>query len=120
MCLWHKRDEEGGLDNLSKLKRKQLFADLEIVNSRSEAIQKQTSRSCWLGVGDMNTKFFHMTTRCRSIQNMIKGYKIQNEWCKDPVLVKNQVKEFFQNRFVESDDVKIRLDNTTFPSLNES
>jgi len=51
---------------------------------------------------------------------VIKGIKIQNEWCEDPVLVKNQLKNSSQKRFVESVDVKIGLDNITFPSLNES
>jgi len=50
-----------------------LFVALEIVNSRLEAIQKQKSSSRWLAAGDMNTKFFQMTTRWRSVQNMINS-----------------------------------------------
>lgn len=112
-----KKDEKGDLDEQSKIKRKYLFVELQKINLRQEAILKQKSRYNWLGSGNM--KIFHTITRWRSMQNMIKGLKVHNEWCEDPEIVKKGVKECFQKRLSENVSKILSLGNVAFPTITE-
>jgi len=48
----------------------------------------------WLSPADLNTKFFHSSIKWRRMQNGISGLRVGDQWCDDPVEVKDRVKEF--------------------------
>jgi len=37
------------------------------------------------------------------------GVEIQGEWCEDPNIVKNEIKDFFRKRMSESDGLDVKL-----------
>ena len=115
-----KKDEDNGLDEEGMSERKHMFAELKRINYRQEVLHKQKSRVKWLEAGDLNTKFFHRMIRWRRMKNMIKGVKIENQWCEEPRKVKENIKNFFEKRFTEKSDIKVRLDNVQFTSINRA
>jgi len=55
----------------------------------------------WLKQGDLNKKFFHSSWR--RARNELHGVFINGRWCEDKDVVKDMVKDFFENRFVRKD-----------------
>ena len=90
----HGKDDEGELSVEEGEERKQLLADLGQVRVKQEAILQQKARMSWLSQGDLNTKFFHSSIKLRRMQNGISGLRVGDQWCDDPVEVKDRVKEF--------------------------
>lgn len=50
---------------------------------------------------------------------MIKGVKIEDKWCEEPRNVKEEIKDYFQNKYKEECNVQIRLHKVSFPCINQ-
>lgn len=67
---------EPSLENLNKEKILQTQLDEELL--RQDLLLRQKSRELWVREGDMNTKFFHLSTVIRRRKNQIFAIKNQN------------------------------------------
>ena len=83
-----------------------------------EALLRQKSRSRWLKEGDCNTKFFHIRVNANRNRNSIKGLLIEGVWTDDPNKVKEEIRSFFSNRFLEADFQRPKIDGIFFKSLD--
>ena len=43
--------------------------------------------------------------------------EVQGEWCEEPSIVKNKVKEFSHNRLRETRGLQVKLEFIEFPSI---
>lgn len=84
----------------------------------NDSLLFQKSRDKWIKEGDSNTKYFHNMVNWRRRTNAIKGLRIQGNWVEDPMLVKNKVREFFEDRFKERSWPGLYLDGVPFPSIS--
>jgi len=61
------------------------------MSERENAMLRQKSKVQWLEKGDLNSKFFHSKLRWRRLNNDIKGFILDREWCEDPDQVKKML-----------------------------
>ena len=69
--------------------------------------------------GDTNSKFYHARLQWRLLNNKIKGLSINGEWCKELVLIKEEVYQFFASRFTTQSKYRANLDGLQFSCINE-
>jgi len=50
--------------------------------------------------------------------NDLVGLNIDGTWCDDPLIVKSQVKNYFEKRFALQTGLKISIDGVEFKSLS--
>lgn len=62
----------------------------------------QKSRVQWHLKGDRNTKYFHLMARNRQSRNSINSVTINDQIIEDPILIKEEVFNHFQNLFSEN------------------
>nr|KYP72703.1 Transposon TX1 uncharacterized [Cajanus cajan] len=79
----------------------------------------QKSRVRWLQVGDLNTKFFHYVVNANRKRNSLNGLVLNNLWVEEPMIIKEHIKSFFQERFSEEHGMRPRLDGVCFQQLNQ-
>ena len=106
------KDEQGGLNEDEKKRRKSLFADLKNLCLKIEMLNRQKSRIKWLQEGDLNTQFF------ATILNRLNGVFVGNEWCEEPSRVKGEVLRFYKEIFTGSREIQLLLDNVPFPNIS--
>ena len=80
---------------------------------------RQKSRAKWLKEGDCNTAYFHKVINFRRNYNALQGILIDGVWVQQPNLVKNEVVNFFLNRFTEQNYSRPTLDGVQFPTINQ-
>lgn len=78
----------------------------------------QKSRIRWVAEGDDNTIFYHVVVNWRMRENIIKALWIGDRWSKIPLEIKEEVKQFFDNKFVEEGGPKFFLNELPFYQIN--
>ena len=87
---------------------------------------RQRSRTIWLLVGDMNTKFFHKRASQRHRKNQIDGLRDEEGvWCMDEDRIAGIVDGYFKNFFSTShpnrvDEVLNSVDRVVMEEMNQS
>jgi len=90
---------------VSKIERMELLSQLKL-------IILNTNRFCNISLeSDSNSKYFHSLIKWKRMKNEIKGVEIQGVWKEDPTVVKEVVKEFYENILSATDGLKLRFDN---------
>ncbi|KAK5833779.1 hypothetical protein PVK06_017637 [Gossypium arboreum] len=85
-------------DSVKRLKKTR--RKLDYLYAREEKYWEQRSRSCWLKVGDRNTKYFHARATSRMKKNSIDKLKDTHEnWVTDSKEICNITKNYFWNLF---------------------
>ncbi|PKI72568.1 hypothetical protein CRG98_006945 [Punica granatum] len=93
----------------TKEQEEKLVADLEENLLRKDLIWRQKSRELWLKEGDINSKFFHLSTIIRQRSNHIAAIKDnEREWKHDHEGIGNYFLKNFQELF-----------NTSHPHIPE-
>ncbi|CAA7020953.1 unnamed protein product [Microthlaspi erraticum] len=90
-------------DNMTSEEVLQLKWDLCSAFRDEELYWKQKSRVTWLREGDMNTKFFHATTKQRRARNRITKLKRSDgTWAETEDDIEHVATAYFQNLFTSS------------------
>lgn len=92
----------------------------ELWQKEQQIMWRQESRISWLKEGEKNTRFFHIFAKFCGNKKPIKGLTIENEWCEDPILVKEEVFNHFDRIFGVSSFEEVCLDELDFLKLNQS
>jgi len=79
---------------------------------------RQKARSRWVKEGDNNNSYFHKLINYSRRRNAIRGLLIDGSWVEDPLLVKAEVLQHFQNRFHEPQLQRPNLDGVHFSVLS--
>ena len=98
--------------------RKQLQEDLWAAAQAHESLLRQKSRSRWIKEGDCNSRYFHMMINANRGISSLKGVMVDGVWTTDPHAVKEEVRSFFLQRFLEPDLHRPTLDGTPFQSIS--
>jgi len=80
----------------------------------------QKARQKWLKQGDLNTKFFHSFVKWRRARNELHGLFVDGRWCEDKVVIKDKVRDYFEDRFARNKACMVRLDNVKFNSISKA
>ncbi|XP_019427110.1 PREDICTED: uncharacterized protein LOC109335433 [Lupinus angustifolius] len=75
------------------------------------------SRQRWIGDGDSNSKFFHLSINKNQKFKKFTGLSIEGEWIEDPTRVKNYISSFFEAKFEECTGCRPSLDGIGFNRL---
>ncbi|KAK9072611.1 hypothetical protein SSX86_009046 [Deinandra increscens subsp. villosa] len=81
---------------------------------------KQKARVKWALEGDENSKFFHGLIKKNISKRRIDGLYIDGLWERNPILIKEEAKIHFKNRFVEPNTSRPTIPNWNFNSLTDS
>ncbi|KAK7335971.1 hypothetical protein VNO80_28139 [Phaseolus coccineus] len=112
------RDDEFDLNEHEKEERRTLLADFNKNLFKQEAVVKQKARQKWLKQRDLNTKFFHSSVKWRKAKNELYGVIENGRWCENKDVVKENVRNFFEARFVGNEELLVKLDNVSFNSTS--
>ncbi|KAK7273947.1 hypothetical protein RIF29_15015 [Crotalaria pallida] len=93
--------EESVLDDQEIVTRGMKHYELWKLASNRESLLLARSRINWLKEGDANTKCFHAVINHRRCTNKLKTIRFEDRWIEGVVEVKEAVKNFFKNHFVE-------------------
>ncbi|XP_022014541.1 uncharacterized protein LOC110914035 [Helianthus annuus] len=74
---------------------------VNIINDTRLKELHQKSRVKWAVEGDENSTFFHGFINSRVARSRMNGLFIDGKWCVDPPRIKDEVRKFFENKFVE-------------------
>ena len=99
------------------LTRRKLQEDLWLAAQSHESLMKQKARVKWIKEGDCNTCYFHLLMNSKRINNEVKGVLIDGSWVEDPIRVKEEVRRFFNNRFIEPEHCRPVLNDTRFHGI---
>ena len=72
-----------------------MLAELSKARFNQESILKQKVRNRWVEQGDINTIFFHSTTRWRRMSSGLIGLHVNGQYCEEPTSIKQHVLGFF-------------------------
>jgi len=81
---------------------------------------RQNSRRKWIKERDNNSLHFHKLINYSKRRNALRGLLIDGTWVEDPLLVKAEVLQHFQNRFYEPQLHRPTLDGVSFSVLTSS
>ncbi|KAE8674715.1 hypothetical protein F3Y22_tig00111721pilonHSYRG00161 [Hibiscus syriacus] len=109
---WVKQD--GLIDNLNHFKHSIKFRIEELLWAQ-RAICK------WINHGDKNTKYFHSCAITKTKRKLITTLKTDSDtWCEDQDMLKNHVKDYYENLFTSDPLIRHSLDNSKpFPNLTQ-
>jgi len=114
------RDDDRGLEELEREERRSLLAELNKVLFKQETVIFQKARQKWLKQDDLNTKFFHSSVKWRRARNELHGLLVDGRWSEDKVVIKDKVRNYFEDRFARNEACTIRLDNVRFNSISQA
>ncbi|GAU25209.1 hypothetical protein TSUD_151090 [Trifolium subterraneum] len=84
-----------------------------------DSLLKQKSRSKWVQESDSNSRYFHETIKGRRRRNQLVALKDGDTWVQEVDDVKQFLKSYFQNNFIEEWSERPILDGIQFDSLAE-
>jgi len=113
-------DDEGNLQDDMRVKRVDLLSQLSYLEEKELSMLKQKARMEWLRSGDTNSKFYHSRLRWRRAKCEIVGLRTDGVWCEDPIIVKSQVKRYFESRFGVRERRRLTLDRVCFKSITDN
>jgi len=113
-------DDNRGLEESEREERRLLPVELTTIMFKQEAVIFQKARQKWLKQGDLNTNFFHSSVKWRRTRNELHGLFVDGRWCEDKVVIKDKVRDYFEDRFARNETCAIRLDNVRFNSISEA
>ncbi|KAK7255911.1 hypothetical protein RIF29_29339 [Crotalaria pallida] len=99
--------------------RRAASSDVWRLSKQKESLLIQKSRIRWLKEGDVNTSFFHAIINRNRRRLAILGVEFNGEWIDEPQAVKEHIKDFFQQRFGESQWERPVLDGIEFKQLED-
>ncbi|XP_068501097.1 uncharacterized protein [Phaseolus vulgaris] len=114
------KDANNDLLEGENLRRLELLSKQKLVEKKLESLNRQKARSTWFKYGESNSKFYHSLIRWRRLMNEVKGVEIDNQWCEEPETVRREAKCVFEQRFMATDDLDVKLDSVEFRSLPEA
>ncbi|GFS28866.1 hypothetical protein Acr_00g0004350 [Actinidia rufa] len=101
--------EEGSILENDRMRRRELKADLWKLCRYLEWMWSQKSRENWNLKGDKNTKFFHLVASNRQRRNALNLVTVNDQVFDEPNIVKEEVKVYFQNLFLEDWEIRPRI-----------
>jgi len=113
------KDDESELDETGREERKWLLAEQRRNSHSQEVILRQKAHLRWLKQGDLNTKYFHSVIKWRRVRNGLYGLRNKGQWYEEQSVVKEKVRDFYEQRFSEDDSQRVRLDNARFNSISD-
>nr|KYP65076.1 hypothetical protein KK1_019694 [Cajanus cajan] len=115
-----KKADDRELQDAERTERVLLQEKFWSLAKRNESILRQQSRVKWMAEGDCNSKYFHSIVNWRRKQNMISGLKIAGAWVEDPQQVKEEVRNYFKDRFSEGGWRRPKMDSVVFNQITEA
>jgi len=113
------KDNDIDLEENDKLRRLELISQLRVLDKKLESLHRQKARANWIKFGDSNSKFFHSVIRWRRLCNEVKGVDIDNQWCEDPVTVRREARNLFEERFTATHDFGVSLGSVEFKTITK-
>lgn len=83
----------------------------------NESLLCQKARVRWLKESDCNSKYFHSLINWKRRKNFVKGLLVDNRWVEEPMVVKRNIKEFFEKMFKEEERCRPKLDRANFKRI---
>jgi len=80
---------------------------------------RQKARVRWIKEGGCNSHYFHLLLNSRHTNNAFKGVLIDGSWVDDPIRVKEEVRSFFNNRFIKPEQRRPVLNGTRFCGIGQ-
>lgn len=99
------------------LRRKQFQEALWVAAQSHESILRQKARSRWIKEGDCNSRYFNLLMNANRKHNSLQGIMVDGSWIDESGEVKEVVRQFFMQRFQESDQDRPRLDGIHFQTI---
>jgi hypothetical protein len=112
-------EEERGLSEEEKERRRALATDLEVSLLQEEISWRQKSRVRWLKEGDRCTKFFHQVANANRRKNYIESLVVNGSPTSDTTIISDHIVGYYESLFAEPMGWRPRLDNLEFDRLNE-
>lgn len=113
------KDANCDLSEGENMRRLELLSQQKLVEKKQESLSRQKTRSIRFKYGDANTKFYHSLTRWRRLRNEIKGVEVDNQWCEEPETVRREAKRVFEQRFMATSDLGVKLSSVDSMSISE-
>jgi hypothetical protein len=118
MKLLDRFEEDRGLNEEEKERRRVLAIDLEASLLQEEISWRQKSRVRWLKEGDKCTKFFHQVANANCRNNYIESLIVNGSPTSDPNIISDHIVGFYESLFSEPLGWRLRLNNLEFDRLN--
>jgi hypothetical protein len=112
-------EEDKGLSEEEKERRRVLTIDLEASLLQEEISWRQKSRVRWLKEGDKCTKFFHQVANANRKNNYIESLIVNGLPTSDTNIIREHIVKYYKSLFAEPIGWRPRLDNFEFDRLNE-
>lgn len=113
-----KKAESGDLRDDELKQRKEWVVEFWRCSKQIESLASQKAKVKWVKEGDANTKFFHTMVNYKRKKNSLLGLHINGEWCEEPRLVKEEVRNFFSQKFRSVSHPLPLLDGVPFSPLS--
>lgn len=98
--------ESGPLQQEESIKRRELKSKMWKLGRQLEWMWLQKSRVQWHLKGDRNTNYFHRMANFRQRSNSLNSIIINDVLIEDPINVKQEVHNFFEQLYVEDWDTR--------------
>lgn len=105
-------------DEATVSKRKEVSVSFWKQIRLKESILHQKSRARWIKEGDVNSKYFHSMLKFKKRKNILKLLDDEGRLIEDVFVVKDKVKNFFQNGFTEPLYGRPVLNDTMFNQIS--
>ncbi|KAL6566436.1 hypothetical protein OROGR_002051 [Orobanche gracilis] len=83
-------------------RRREASAELWKRAKQKDSLMSQKSRLRWLKDGDSNSKYFHTVINRNRRVNAFTGIDVDGQWIEDPDWIKDNIRQFFEDKFREN------------------
>jgi hypothetical protein len=92
-------EEDRGLSEEEKERRRALATDLEVSLLQEEISWRQKSRVRWLKEGDKCTKFFHQVANANRRKNYIESLVVNGSPTSDTTIISDHIVGYYESLF---------------------